>query len=108
MLLEVSRMKLSENTHRSNLPSSHSQASVVTTMSNSRAIVTITTASGSCTMKVIDPKGYPERPLTEAELQAKFQDCASFAGTQPGAGVYSSWRNISAAPDASTLYRSLW
>lgn len=72
------------------------------------ANVTITTASGSCTMKVINPKGYPEHPLTEAELEAKFQDCASFAGTQPGAGVYSSWRNISAAPDASTLYRSLW
>ncbi|WP_442595138.1 hypothetical protein ACSBPU_02060 [Parapusillimonas sp. JC17] len=59
-------------------------------------------------MKVIDPKGYPERPLTEAELQAKFQDCASFAGTQPGDGAYSSWRSISAAPDVSALYRSLW
>lgn len=72
------------------------------------ANVTIATASGSYSMKVVDPRGYPERPLTEAELEAKFRDCASFAGAASNTEEYSSWRGISREPDVSRLYHGLW
>ena len=58
------------------------------------ATTTVTTRSGRVhTRRVVDPKGYPDHPLSEAELAAKYADCTS---GQPAAvtGGFAAWRGI--------------
>lgn len=62
------------------------------------ATTTVTTADGRrFVLKVVDPKGYPDNPLSEAELEAKYRDCASGQPASVGA-AYTAWRRIAAAP----------
>jgi 2-methylcitrate dehydratase PrpD len=61
------------------------------------ATTTITTTDRrNFTLKVVDPKGYPDNPLSEHELAAKFRDCAS---DQPAAVLasYGDWRAVASA-----------
>ena len=58
------------------------------------ATTTVTTADGrNLLARVVDPKGYPDNPLSERDLADKFLDCA--AG-QPAAvrASYESWRAV--------------
>ncbi len=71
------------------------------------ATVTIKTATRSFTMKVIDPKGYPQNPLTEADLEAKFRDCVSYAGATRIPVGYAYWRSLSQQADILTHYETL-
>jgi 2-methylcitrate dehydratase PrpD len=67
------------------------------------ATTTVTTTDGRCfTSKVVDPKGYPDHPLSEQELAGKFGDCA--AG-QPGpvASSYADWRGVASAAKIRAL-----
>ncbi|MGE4370294.1 MAG: MmgE/PrpD family protein [Burkholderiaceae bacterium] len=59
------------------------------------ACVSIATNRGSWAIKVVDPKGYPDNPLSESELEAKFYDCCRFAGVHGSSGDYDVWRFIS-------------
>jgi 2-methylcitrate dehydratase PrpD len=57
----------------------------------------VTTDGRRLRLKVVDPKGYPDNPLSEEELARKFADCN--AG-QPAAvsGSYSTWRDLIRQP----------
>ena len=67
------------------------------------ATTTITTTDGRrFSSKVVDPKGYPDNPLSEQELADKFRDCAA---SQPGAvaSSYAAWRGVASAPKMRPL-----
>lgn len=58
------------------------------------ATTTVITRTGQRhARRVVDPKGYPDQPLTEAELAAKFADCSA-GQPEAVAGSYESWRRI--------------
>lgn len=63
------------------------------TKSWSRTIVT-TRDGRRLSRKVVDPKGYPDNPLAEDELRAKFADCASRQADAVRAS-YGAWRSAS-------------
>ena len=67
------------------------------------ATTTVTTNDRrSFTLKVVDCKGYPDNPLTEQELTAKFGDCTN---GQPDAVIasYADWRTVAAAKNIRPL-----
>jgi 2-methylcitrate dehydratase PrpD len=67
----------------------------------------ITTSDGrSFSSKVVDPIGYPDNPLSEPELQAKFEDCASAQGSGM-TGSYGGWREIAKAAKVRPLCAGL-
>ena len=71
------------------------------------ATTTITATDGRVfSAKVVDPKGYPDNPLDERELAAKFRDCT--AG-QPDAvtASYADWRGIATAAKVRPLCAGL-
>ena len=71
------------------------------------ATTTITTTGGMrFTSKVVDPKGYPDNPLSEQELAQKFRDCAA---TQPDAvaSSYAGWRSVASTPQIRSLCAGL-
>jgi 2-methylcitrate dehydratase PrpD len=71
------------------------------------ATTTLTTHSGQTyTRRVVDPKGYPDHPLDEAELAAKFADCTTGQDVQV-AGSFEAWRRISRAPSLRKLSLTL-
>lgn len=71
------------------------------------ATTTIDTADGrALSVRVVDPKGYPDNPLTEPEIEAKFADCA--AGQPPRvAASYRDWRRIARAASVRALAATL-
>ncbi len=71
------------------------------------ATTTVTTVDGRrLERRVVDPKGYPDRPLDERELAAKYGDCAS---GQPATvrDAYERWRTIARAPRVRALAAGL-
>jgi 2-methylcitrate dehydratase PrpD len=56
--------------------------------------------------RVIDPRGYPDHPLSEADLEHKFQDCAE---GQPDSVLRSfpAWRRVGASVSVAELCRRL-
>jgi len=71
------------------------------------ATTTVLTTDGrSVAARVVDPKGYPDNPLSERDLADKFQDCA--AG-QPAAvrASYEAWRALGSAPRLRPLCAAL-
>lgn len=56
--------------------------------------------------KVVDPKGYPDNPLSERELADKFRDCAN--GQRAAvASSYASWRGLASVPRVRALCAGL-
>lgn len=71
------------------------------------ATTTVTTRSGRThTRRVVDPKGYPDHPLTESELAAKFADCTSAQPPQV-AGSFEAWRQMARAESVRALCATL-
>jgi 2-methylcitrate dehydratase PrpD len=71
------------------------------------ATTTITTTDGRrFTSKVVDPKGYPDNPLSEQELVGKFRDCAANQ-PDPVTSSYADWRGVASAPKIRSLCASL-
>jgi 2-methylcitrate dehydratase PrpD len=67
------------------------------------ATTTVTTRSGERhTRRVVDPKGYPDNPLTDTELAAKFADCTDGQAADMAAS-FDAWRNISKAQSVREL-----
>ena len=84
------------------LPDPEQPADMPSTV-KSWATTTITTTGGMrFTSKVVDPKGYPDNPLSEPELAGKFRDCAE---GQPAAvaSSYADWRSAASAPKIRSL-----
>jgi 2-methylcitrate dehydratase PrpD len=56
--------------------------------------------------RVIDPRGYPDHPLSDTDLEHKFQDCAQ---GQPDSvlGSFPAWRRIGASVSVAELCRGL-
>lgn len=62
------------------------------------ATTTLTTRAGQHhTRRVVDPKGYPDHPLTEAELAAKFADCTDGQDAAVRES-FDAWRHMAQAP----------
>jgi 2-methylcitrate dehydratase PrpD len=58
------------------------------------AVVDVRTRSGERRVRRVDrARGHADRPLTEAELQAKFAGCAGFAGFAEAEDLYAVWRH---------------
>lgn len=71
------------------------------------ATTTVTTRSGQRhTRRVVDPKGYPDHPLTETDLAAKFADC-TYGQPPQVAGSFEAWRRIAHAPAVRALCMTL-
>ena len=81
-------------------------ADMPSTMKSWATTTVVTTDGRRFTNKVVDPKGYPDNPLSEQELAEKFRDCA--AG-QPGpvTSSYADWRSVASAPNIRALCASL-
>jgi 2-methylcitrate dehydratase PrpD len=71
--------------------------------------VTITLTDGrTVRRRISQAKGQPKNPLTDAELEAKFRDCAARAlPAQRIDGVLAMLRALETVPDVSALARSL-
>lgn len=68
----------------------------------------ITTEGGKrLSVKVTDPKGYPDNPLSEQELAAKFQDCLSHGKLTEDQVAYHPWRNVGSAASMRALCQML-
>jgi len=71
------------------------------------ATTTITTTDGrSFTARVVDPKGYPDNPLSEQELAAKFRDCAA-SQSEAVLSSYADWRGIASVAKVRSLSSGL-
>lgn len=71
------------------------------------ATTTLTTVDARVwTVRVVDPKGYPDNPLGEDELAAKFADCAA-GQPAPVASSYDAWRHAGRAASVRTLCATL-
>ena len=77
-------------------------ADMPSTMKSWATTIITTTQGQRITTKVVDPKGYPDNPLSEQELADKFRDCAA---SQPGpvASSYADWRRVASAPKMRSL-----
>ena len=61
------------------------------------AVVEVTTTTGEVHRRRVDrPRGHATRPVDEAGLRAKFEDCLTFAGLDPVAGstLYAALRHL--------------
>lgn len=56
--------------------------------------------------RVVDPRGYPDRPLSEADLARKFADCARGQPAEIAAG-FAAWRHIDTCKHLDALYAGL-
>ncbi|MFM7534135.1 MAG: MmgE/PrpD family protein [Rubrivivax sp.] len=71
------------------------------------ATTVVTTRCGQHhTRRVVDPKGYPDHPLTEPDLAAKFADCTSGQPAQV-TGSFEAWRSLARAPALRELCLTL-
>ena len=71
------------------------------------ATTTVTTHAGERhTRRVVDPKGYPDHPLTDSELAAKFADCTAGQAAEV-TGSFDAWRQIAHAPSLRKLCLTL-
>src|SRR3546814_2636112 len=54
-------------------------------------------------LRVDKPSGSPEKPMTDADLDRKFRDCARFAGLSEGQAeqALASWRGLADAPSVA-------
>ena len=68
------------------------------------AVVTLCLPDGRTTTSRVDqPAGHATRPVTEAQLQAKFADCLTSAGIGTTAGLCDVLRNLRSQPSARTV-----
>lgn len=103
----IARVDVADFIPRVAMRSDPAQPADMPSTMKSWATTTITTIGGkSFTRKVVDPKGYPDNPLDEKELAAKFRDCVL---NQPSVaeGSYADWRGISSVPRLRVLCESL-
>jgi 2-methylcitrate dehydratase PrpD len=71
------------------------------------ATVVVRTVDGrSFESRVVDPRGYPDRPLSEEELQRKFLDCAQ-GQADPVLSTYATWRRAGLSESVRALCMSL-
>jgi len=69
--------------------------------------VVVRTVDGrSFESRVVDPRGYPDRPLSEEELQRKFLDCAQ-GQADPVLSTYATWRRAGLSESVRALCMSL-
>ena len=81
---------------RVTMASDPAQPADMPSTTKSWATTTVTTKDGRrFANKVVDPKGYPDNPLSEQELAAKFRDCAA-GQADPVLSSYADWRGIAA------------
>jgi len=71
------------------------------------ADVTVATRTASYSRRITIPKGYPGNPLSEPELEAKFQDCLAFSDARLPDLSYAAWRRIGSASDVAGACRGL-
>lgn len=70
------------------------------------AVVTVHRADGSTqTASVSQPIGHASRPLTEAQLRAKFDDCAQLVTHRPVTAVYEAVRHLRDQPSVTAITR---
>jgi 2-methylcitrate dehydratase PrpD len=71
------------------------------------ATLVVRTVDGrSFESRVVDPRGYPDRPLSEEELQRKFLDCAQ-GQADPVLSTYATWRRAGLSESVRALCMSL-
>ncbi|RIK15387.1 MAG: MmgE/PrpD family protein [Acidobacteria bacterium] len=78
--------------------------------SGAYAVVEVTTTTGEVLRRRVDrARGHASRPVDEAGLRAKFDDCVAFAGLDPRRGgvVYESLRHLRAATSVRTAMHDL-
>jgi len=68
-------------------------ADMPSTMKSWATTTVMTTDGRRFTSKVVDPKGYPDNPLSENDLAEKFRDCAA-GQHESAASSFADWRDV--------------
>jgi 2-methylcitrate dehydratase PrpD len=103
----IARKVLAPLMSRVHMVSDPQQPADMPSTTKSWAITTLHTRNGQrWSRRIVDPKGYPDNPLTEDDLSRKFKDCT--AG-QPAAvsGAWAAWREAAQSPKVKQLCETL-